>query len=84
MSQSRYILRPTLLAEATSLGAAIAGGVGVGLFPDFGVAHEIVQVEEGERPNPAHNQRYTALYGLFQQTYTALEPIFEPLSTLTE
>jgi xylulokinase len=78
------ILRPALLAEATSLGAAIAGGVGVGLFPDFRAAHELVQVEEGERPNPAHNRRYTALYGLFQQTYTALEPIFEPLSTLAE
>jgi xylulokinase len=76
------ILRPELLAEATSLGAAIAGGVGVGLFPDFGVVHEIVQVEEAERPNPAHRQRYAALYGLFQQTYTALEPIFEQLATL--
>jgi xylulokinase len=76
------ILRPGLLVEATSLGAAIAGGVGVGLFPDFGVAHEIVQVEEAERPNPAHSQRYAALYGLFQQTYTALEPIFEQLATL--
>ena len=76
------ILRPALLAEATSLGAAIAGGVGVGLFPDFGMAHEIVQVEEGERPNPDHNQRYTALYGLFQRTCTALEPIFEQLATL--
>ncbi len=78
------ILRPALLAEATSLGAAIAGGVGVGLFPDFRVAHELVQVEEGEQPNPAPNQRYTALYGLFQQTHTALEPIFEQLATLAK
>jgi xylulokinase len=78
------ILRPALLAEATSLGAAIAGGVGVGLFPDFRVAHGLFQVEEGERPNPDHNQRYIALYGLFQQTYTPLEPIFEQLATLTE
>jgi xylulokinase len=76
------ILRPALLAEATSLGAAIAGGVGVGLFPDFSVAHEIVQVEEAERPNPTNSQRYAALFGLFQQTYTALEPIFEQLATL--
>jgi len=74
------ILRPALLAEATALGAAIAGGVGVGLFPDFSVAHEIVQVEEAERPNPTDSQRYAALYSLFQQTYTVLEPIFEQLS----
>ncbi len=76
------ILRPALLADATSLGAAIAGGVGVGLFPDFRVAHELVQVEEGERPNPDHNQQYTVLYGLFKRTYTALEPIFEQLAAL--
>jgi xylulokinase len=78
------ILRPALLAEATSLGAAIAGGVGVGLFADFRVAHEFVQVEEAERPDPACRQRYTALYNLFQQSYTALEPIFEKLATLPE
>jgi len=78
------ILRPELLAEATSLGAAIAGGVGVGLFSDFHVAHELVQVEEAERPNPAYQQRYAALYTLFQQTYAALEPIFEHLATLAK
>jgi xylulokinase len=78
------ILRPALLAEATSLGAAIAGGVGVGLFPNFHVAHEFVTVEEAERPDPAHRQRYAALYDLFQHTYTVLEPIFEQLATLPE
>jgi xylulokinase len=57
-----------LLAEATSLGAAIAGGVGVGLFPDFRVAHDFVRVEQAERPDPAHSRCYAALYDLFQQT----------------
>lgn len=76
------IVRPELLAEATSLGAAIAGGVGVGLFSDFHVAHELVQVKAGEQPNPAHSKRYAALYDIFQRSYTALEPIFEELATL--
>jgi xylulokinase len=70
------ILRPALLAEATALGAAIAGGVGVGLFPDFSVAHELVRVEEGEWPQPAVQARYAELYPLFQETYRALEPIY--------
>jgi xylulokinase len=78
------ILRPALLAEATSLGAAIAGGVGVGLFPNFHVADEFVTVEEAERPDPTHRQRYAALYDLFQHTYTVLEPIFEQLANLPE
>jgi xylulokinase len=76
------ILRPALLAEATSLGAAIAGGVGIGLYPDFGVAHKFVQVEEGEQPDPTYSHRYAVLYDLFQQTYAAMEPIFEQLSVL--
>jgi len=74
------ILLPALLAEATSLGAAIAGGVGVGLFPDFSVAHQFVQVEEAERPDSTRRQRYIVLYDLFQQTYAALKPIFEELA----
>jgi len=78
------ILRPALLAEATSLGAAIAGGVGVGLFPDFSVAHQFVQVEKAEQPDPTHHQRYATLYHLFQQTYVALEPIFGRLAALEE
>ncbi len=76
------ILRPALLAEATALGAAIAGGVGVGLFPDFGVAHQAVPVEEAEQPNPAHRQRYDALYDLFQRTYVAVKPILNSLAAL--
>jgi xylulokinase len=74
------LLRPALMTEATALGAAIAGGVGVGLFPDFGVAHEFVQVEEGERPNPARRQRYLALYETFRRAYAAVEPIFAELA----
>jgi xylulokinase len=76
------ILRPMLLAEATSLGAAIAGGVGVGLFPDFSVAHELVQTEAGEQPNPAQAERYGQLCDLFQRTYSALAPVFEELADL--
>ena len=76
------ILLPRLTAEATALGAAIAGGVGVGLFPDFSVARRLIPAETAERPNPANRRRYDALYPLFQQTYAALEPIFEQLATL--
>ena len=78
------ILRPALLAEATALGAAIAGGVGVGLFPDFGVAHELVQVEEAERPDAAAQARYAEVYPLFQETYQVLEPLFERLGEMQE
>jgi xylulokinase len=77
------ILRPALLAEATSLGAAIAGGVGVGLFADYTIAHKLVQVKEGEQPIPAHTQRYRPVCDLFRRTYTALEPLFDELAVLS-
>jgi xylulokinase len=74
------ILLPALPEQATSLGAAIAGGIGVGLYPDFGVAHRFVQVNEAEQPNPSARARYDEIYPLFLETYRALEPIFSPLA----
>jgi xylulokinase len=73
-----------LPASATALGAAIAGGVGVGLYPDYSVAQQLAPVARIDHPNPATQARYAALYGLFQQSYTALEPIFEQLAALPE
>jgi xylulokinase len=74
------VLRPRLLVEATSLGAAIAGGVAVGLYPDFCVAKELVIVEPGETPRREVTRRYDELYEVFQETYTALEPTFPRLA----
>ena len=76
------IVRVSLSAEATALGAAIAGGGGVGLYPDYGVARELVPVTAAEQPNPAVRARYEALYELFKASYAALEPIYERLANL--
>ena len=73
-----------LPANATALGAAVAGGVGVGIYPDYGVAQQLAPVARTDRPNPASQTRYAALYTLFQQSYAALEPIFEQLAALPE
>jgi xylulokinase len=73
------ILQPSLLAEATSLGAAVAGGVGVGIFPDYSVAYDLVKLAQGERPDPSRVGRYSDLCGLFRRTYAVMEPIFESL-----
>ncbi|MHB1293697.1 MAG: xylulokinase [Anaerolineae bacterium] len=76
------ILRPKLLAEATSLGAAVAGGVGVGLFADYGVAARLVEVTPGEEPNAGAAARYDALYEVFQQVYQQLAPVYERIAAL--
>jgi xylulokinase len=71
---------PALTTEATALGAVIAGGVGVGLFPDFNVVDRLVLPRSAEQPQPAHHQYYAALLDLFRQTYEALDPIFARLA----
>jgi xylulokinase len=78
------ILRLNLAAEATALGAAIAGGVGVGLYPDYSVAQRLSPAIPAETPDPAVRARYDALYDLFKESYRALEPIYERLAALPE
>jgi xylulokinase len=73
-----------LPANATALGAAMAGGVGVGLYPDYGVAQRLAPIARMDRPNPASQARYAALYALFQQSYAALAPIFGQLAALPD
>ncbi|HEY3288556.1 MAG TPA: xylulokinase [Anaerolineae bacterium] len=76
------LLRPHLDSAATSLGAAIAGGIGVGLFPDFSVVEKLIPIEAAEQPDPAVCDVYDKLYPLFQLTYNALSPVFDGLSAL--
>lgn len=71
-----------LPAQATALGAAIAGGVGVGLYPDYSVAQQLAPVLHVDPPNPSVRPRYEDLYTLFKETYVALEPVFEQLARL--
>lgn len=73
----RPIVRTALMRESTSLGAAIAGGVGVGLFRDFAAAAEIVRVVDRTDPDPELKHVYDAAYELFVSVYEALVPAFE-------
>ena len=52
---------PKLLDEATSMGAAITGGVGVGLFADFSVVDKFVSIARDVHPNPDNAEKYDAL-----------------------
>jgi xylulokinase len=76
------ILQPKLVVEATSLGAAIAGGVGIGLYTDYRVAGELIQVKPGEEPRPEIAARYQELYALFKQVYQSLTGIYEQIALL--
>ncbi len=71
------LTRLTILEEATSMGAAVIGGVGVGLYPDFSIAERMNPVGETTSPNPANRLIYDELYDLFESAYHALEPVYQ-------
>lgn len=74
------VARLSFAAEATSLGAAIAGGVGVGLFADYGIARSLAPIVAYDYPSSENIHRYDDIYTLFRDTYQALVPIFERLA----
>jgi xylulokinase len=76
------VLRPKLLSEATSLGAALAGGVGVGLYPDFRLAEELTPIVDTALPNPAHVEVYQRAYRVFNKAYETIEPVFAMMKEL--
>lgn len=70
-----------LKGEATSWGAAVAAGVGAGLY-DWSIAAERSQVVAVVAPNPANWQRYDELLGLFTESYLALAPVYARLAKI--
>jgi xylulokinase len=76
------VQRLAILEEATSMGAAVAGGVGVGLYKDFSMAKEMNRIAEVIEPDPAAQAAYNRLYPIFEATYHALTPIYERLAEI--
>jgi len=72
--------RLAILEEATSMGAALAGGVGVGLYPDFAMASRMNPVAEVVEPDPAAQSIYAELYPIFLEAYQALVPVYDHLA----
>lgn len=70
---------PELLSEATSWGAAVAGGVGVGLYSGWEMAKTQTRVGRVVEPDRKQAAQYAERYGLFCETYKALEPIYNKL-----
>jgi xylulokinase len=68
------------MEEATSLGAAIAGGVGIGVFRDIGDAARIVRTVDRTEPDPARFPVYRKAYPAFAAAYAQLAPVFERIA----
>lgn len=80
----RPIERLAFLEEATSLGAAVAGGIAFGLFPDFQIAKKFARVAEVQYPRKEVREIYERTYAVFQEAYASLVPVYSRLQRLQE
>jgi xylulokinase len=68
------------LEEATSMGAAVIGGVAAGVFPDFDVIHRFVRVDQTARPGAENREVYARLIPVFEKTYRSLVGVYDDLA----
>lgn len=71
---------PAHMEEATSLGAAICGGVGIGLYESFASCVDLNPMAGRILPNPDNREAYDMLFAVFQQSYGGLVPALDQLS----
>jgi xylulokinase len=70
------IRRRSLVDEANALGAAVVGGVAVGLLDGWEIAGQLSTIEATFEPRRDWHERYAELYPAFCDAYDRLEPWF--------
>lgn len=68
--------------EATSIGAAIAAGVGAGIFNNFGSAIEMTEFEREIKPDEHIMEKYRKYYYIYKMMYPCLKPVYDQISKL--
>ena len=71
--------------EATALGAAIDGAVGIGVHPSVeAAAREMTRVAEVRDPDPERRAVYDELYRrVYLKMYARLKPLYEEIREIT-
>ena len=73
------ILKPNYLEEASSMGAAVTAGVGVGVYKDFDVINKFLEIKSVYKPNIENNKIYSKLRTIFDDSYNSLIKIFSSI-----
>jgi xylulokinase len=71
--------RRNIVEEANALGAAVVGGIGVGIFSDFSIAQRMSDRTMGNKVQAGRSANYQREYATFMDAYQRLEPWFETL-----
>ena len=74
---------PQYIEEATSMGAAICGGVGIGAYEDFTVARQYNKTVAEVKPNKDNAKVYGEMYEAFNLAYEQLVPVYDKLAAVT-
>ena len=72
-------LLSTQAPDATSLGAAIAAGVGVGLFADLAEGVQTIKITAEREPDLSRKDLYAKQFDVYTALYPRLRPIYERL-----
>lgn len=76
-----YLHIPSILEGATSFGAAIVGGVGIGLYKNFEEAtSRFVSIQANSSPNQEMVRFYANKIDIFAECYQQLATIFKKLN----
>jgi xylulokinase len=76
------IIRTNVGQEAAALGAATIGGVGVGIWKDFSIVDEILEVIDILSPEPDNVSEYKKVLTLYKYTVEKLLEIGERMAEL--
>jgi xylulokinase len=67
-------------SKGAPVGDAVVAGVGVGVFKDYNVVKDWVQLGPRVIPNPENHARYLKLYAVFRDLYPALRDLYVRLA----
>jgi xylulokinase len=76
------IAKPNLIEEATSLGAAVAAGVGVGALPGFDSVNDFFKIEAEESFSAENHSRYEEVQKVFDRAYFSLLDTYDAIVKL--
>ncbi len=77
---NKTVLKPCILEEATSLGAAVAGGIGAGIFGGYDTVKEINKIQDKITPEKSRVEKYREFFPVFKKSYQALCDVYSEIA----
>jgi len=73
---------PEGMQHIGTLGAAVAGGIGSGIFDDYRIIDHLVKASSINTPDKEAHEQYMKLLPIFKQCYENLMPVFDRFSDI--